>query len=390
MRTLIILSALLLTCSLCSAQNNFPVNVTNLPGAIPAEAYQGGSKNNAYTVQTVTKSQIDAAPNTSIGHLYSLNAGFGPQPAKAALVYGFWIKSSKPAPFLINIGQATGVLNSTNIPTMSVSGVADATTQYYPVNWIMRNMKSVFLYCLGFLNSEDTSTVITFTPNVTYVTDDFNYKAKHTLMWIGTSITNGSGPTATGYMYHFLVKDYLRQRGISCRNELYGISGSTSLNHYTLFKQGSYDVDMKENPPSAVFLEMAVNDASAGLTASSYKARLKEYALRYLTNPERKDVKVVFLGPTPLENTTAHDNGQNLQAAAVELVNELKILYPARVFTIPLSSSYTRTDATRYASTDTNGQRIHPNDAGHADIFTNGFMPWFNSAEGISFINGLK
>lgn len=371
---------------------SFPVQVTNQLSGTPNDAYVGGTGNNAYGLQlSVTRTAIEAAPSSSIGNLFSLNGGFGPQPGKAAVMVGFTICSTKPASFQIRVGVATGPLSGANIPEKDYAFVVNnADPVYIPCNWVIRNGLSVIAYITKLLNPSDTETVVTFSPDVYVITDDFNYNARKTIEWVGTSITNGSGPTSTGTMYHTLLLSYLRKVGKSVRQELYGISGSTTATHYSLFTKGAYDVTMNKVPPDVLVIELGVNDASAGTVTATYTQRLQLYAERFLTNPEKANIMVLILGATPLENTTAYNNSVTLDAAASALVTTMQGTYPNRIFFVPLSSSFDRLVASNYASTDTPGSRIHPSDQGCQAIMTNGFETWLATAQGQTFLQRLS
>lgn len=390
MKKLISYLILLLWLVKVAAQSSFPVQVTNQFNPVPDWAYATGQLNNIYLSQFVTRAQVEAAPNTSIGHIYALNFGFGPQPGKASVITGFTISSSRPVTLQIRYGVPTGPFVGINIPENVIVTVADSNPVYIPVNWIMRNGKSVFTNCLNFMADADTAAWIEITGNVYNITDDFYYASRKIGEWVGTSITNGSGPTSTGTMYHTLLRDTLRFLGASFRHELNGVSGSTTGQQLPLFQSGAYDRTSGGSPPDVLFIELGVNDASVATPSATYTARLRYFAERFLTNPENKKIMVVILGATPLENTTAYNNSVTLDAAAAALVTTLQGIYPNRVFFVPLSSSFDRLVAANYAATDTPGARIHPSDQGCRLIMTNGFAPWLATSQGQIFLTNLK
>lgn len=363
----------------------FPVEVQNQPSIIPAVAYRGANGTSSFSIQTVTKAQIAAAPaSPSIGgNLYGLTAGFGPQPGKALEIDGFMIGSTKMANFYIRVGVATGPLAGQNIPEIVPVGTVgpDANGRpvpvFVPCPWVIRNGQSVIPYITKILDDVATETQVTFYPIMNTRNDNFNSQALYTFKWVGTSITNGTGPTSTAYMYHNLVEAYFRSLGVSCRNDLCGRSGSATANHYTNFTKGEYDLDDNGNVPSVFFIELSVNDASTGVAATPYTTRLRKYAERLLNHPEKNDTIIVILGGTPLENTTNWNNLITLDNATDALVQELAAIdkYKDRVFFLKLRDSYPRLDRTKYASSDANGLGIHPSDIGNDDIFNNSFKP---------------
>lgn len=378
----------------------FPVEVTNPDSGIMNNAYYAGQGTNAYGLQqSITQTQIDGASSggAGFGNLFALNGGYGPGPGKALQVHGFVISSTKQATFFIRVGVATTPLSGVNIPEYNLPAIvgidADGSgdvSQFIPCNWVIRNGQSVIPYITKILNG--TTTTCTYYPIIDTITDDLNVNAKHRIAVIGTSITNGSGPTGTGYMNAFLFASELRKRGKSVKLELYGISGSTTASHYTKFIKGEYDIMPNKQAPSIWFIELAVNDASAGTNVNNYISRLREYAERGLNHPENPDMQVIIAGGTPLENTTAWNNLLVLDAAASALVDELNAIegYADRIFYIERHNSYPRTDPTKYASSDTPGSRIHQSDAGCADVFEESDLVFLDSDRGQVFLNNIS
>lgn len=369
------------------------VDISNFRNGIPAWAFSGGYNNSAYTMQRVQRSAVEAAQNTAIGHLYSLNGSWGPPPGKAAIVYGFYVSSEKKMAIQIRVGTPTGVLGSANIPERDLAIEAGPVAIFYEVNWIIRNMKSVFYNCLNFLETGSDATAdfswVAITPVVEYITDDFNFHARKVISWVTTSIGNGTGPTATGYMYPFLYKDYLRSLGKSVRLEINAISGGSSETHFLFETQGAYDTTMQGKHPDIIVFDTAVNDASSNEPAEDYVARLRQYSERALTQPENRKVLVKVLGGTPLENATNFARMQVLDNAAEDLVDELNDTYPDRVFYVGHSDAFPNTDASKYASSDTPNFRIHLNDSGHADVHYNCDRPWLSTERGQTYLSKI-
>lgn len=376
----------------------FPVEVTNPDSGIMNNAYYAGQGTNAYGLQqSILQTQIDAASSggAGFGNLFALNGGYGPGPGKALQVHGFVISSTKQATFFIRVGVATTPLSGVNIPEYNLPAIvgidadgAGDVSQFIPCNWVIRNGQSVIPYITKILNG--TATTCTYYPIIDTITDDLNVNAKHYVELVGTSIANGSGPTSTAYMYPVLFISEIRKRNKSVKLEIYGISGSTTASHYTKFTKGEYDIMPNKQPPSVVIIELAVNDASAGVSASTSVARMRTYAERMLNHPENENCMVIILGGTPLENTTAWNNLITLDTAYEALVAELAEVYSGRIFFIKLRDSFTRTDTTKYASSDTAGSRIHPSDSGCADIFEDSLLPWLDGEDGQTFLNALS
>lgn len=370
----------------------FPVEVTNQASSIPKDAYQGGVNNNAYSLKLVTRTELEAATNTSIGHLYALNAGFAPQPGKAAVITAFTFTSTATITIQGRVGIPVGPLNGVNVPERVFTAVVEANhVVRIPVNWVIRNGQQCTVYALNFMDDNDTEAWIGAHPEVYYITDDYNYNARLTMAVIGTSITNGSGPSSTVNMYITKFKQYLRSLGGNVRYELYGISGSTSTQHSQYFDKGAYDVMANGLPPDIVVLEMAVNDASSGMVVETSIANYTRLITMFLNYPGKDDIRVLVLGATPLESNTASANAEALDDALLELVNQFKesASYNERVFFIKLSGSFNRLTASNYAATDTPGSRIHPSDQGSAAIAST-LNTWADSDDGQVFVNWTK
>lgn len=362
------------------------INV-QLNNALIDQARQGEFGTNAFSLQTITAADIAAAPPSSVGPLYGLLGGFGPQPGKAAVISGFYISCTEDARFYVRVGVGTGPLANANIAEYSMTFVLQKGVHYIKSEVTLRNGQSVIPYITGY-PAGATTALVAFAGDVKYITDDFNYAARNTICWVGTSITNGTGPTSTAYMYHTLFKEELRRRGKSVRNELYGMSGSNTATHYTKFMKGDYDMTMQGKAPNVLIIELAVNDASSPPSGTLYQDRLSAYATRFLANPENKRIPVLILGGTPLENTANWNNLITLDNAAEAMVAELQETYPGRVFWVKLRDSYTRTNAAKYATSDTAGSRIHPNDSGQADIGAT-LIAWLDTEEGQTFFNSI-
>src|SRR6185295_6762155 len=165
-RILSFLLSLLVFAASFGQSNSFPVQVTNQFDPIPQWAYNGGQKNNAYAIQHVTRAQIATGTPSSIGNLYSLNGGFGPQPGKATVIKGFRVFSTRPIKMQIRVGTPTGVMANFNIPEMDLAFKVDSiSSPYISVDWTIRNLQSVFIYCLGLLVDTDTATDIMLFPD---------------------------------------------------------------------------------------------------------------------------------------------------------------------------------------------------------------------------------
>jgi len=103
----------------------------------------------------------------------------------------------------------------------------------------------------------------------------------------------------------------------------------------------------------------------AAVSDATYEANLTAFwdwvGARY------PDAKMIVCGVTPLENNTSETRADGLRTKAAAFVtaqNSPRLKY------INLGSAFDRTVSTNYASTDTPGSRVHPNDTGHPLVAT--------------------
>lgn len=191
------------------------------------------------------------------------------------------------------------------------------------------------------------------------ITDDLNFDAEKTILAIGDSILNGTGPTKSANLWTFKVRDHLKSGGASVRIVQMANSGSTTSEHEAWRAGGRYD----SVGADLVLYAVGANDASTGVAPAAYRANLEAF-----WNHARKrwpDALVVICGMSPVESNATHANAELLRAEAADFVADTS---DARLKYVNLGAAFTRTDAGYYASTDTAGSRVHPDDDGHAAI----------------------
>jgi lysophospholipase L1-like esterase len=192
------------------------------------------------------------------------------------------------------------------------------------------------------------------------LTDDFDFTAPKVAMFVGDSLLNGTGPTATPKMYPFIFKSYLNSIGQRVRVVLKSISGTTAEAHETYRAGGYHDI----NQCDLIVYQLGVNDAVSAVSGTTFTNYLTLFwnwaSKRYPT------AKMLILGVPPLENNTSEANAATLRTAAANYVASVN---SSRLAYINLGGSFDRTlGTTVYASSDTAGSRLHPNDTGHAAI----------------------
>jgi lysophospholipase L1-like esterase len=191
------------------------------------------------------------------------------------------------------------------------------------------------------------------------ITDDFEWSAPKVALFVGDSILNGTGPTATARMWPFLVKSYWRSLGTRARIVLKSVSGSTSSDHEAWRAAGYHDIPQVD----LVVYALGVNDAGTGVTDVTYTANLAAFWAH--VSKRWPTAKMIVCGPTPIENNTAETRAAGLRAAGAAWVAAQA---NARLRFVDLGSAFNRAVSSNYASSDTAGSRVHPNDTGNAAV----------------------
>jgi len=191
------------------------------------------------------------------------------------------------------------------------------------------------------------------------ITDDFDWSAPKVALFVGDSILNGTGPTATARMWPFLVKSYWRSLGTRARIVLKSVSGSTSSDHEAWRAAGYHDIPQVD----LVVYALGVNDAGTGAADATYTANLAAFWAH--VSKRWPAAKMIVCGPTPIENNTAETRAAGLRAAGAAWVAAQA---SANLRFVDLGSAFDRTLSGNYASSDAAGSRVHPNNTGHAAV----------------------
>ena len=191
------------------------------------------------------------------------------------------------------------------------------------------------------------------------ITDDLAFEAEKTVLFVGDSILNGTGPSNTANVWAFLFRDYLRALGVHARVVLKSLSGSTTSDHETFRAAGYHDIAA----PDLIVYTLGVNDAGGAVSGSAYTSNLT--AFWSWASKRYPDAKMVICGVTPLENNTSEANAATLRSAASSYVSGVA---DSRLKYINLGSAFDRTVSSNYVGSDPAGSRVHPNDTGHAAI----------------------
>ena len=193
------------------------------------------------------------------------------------------------------------------------------------------------------------------------ITDDLNFSAEKTILAIGDSILNGTGPTVSANMWTFKARDKFREQGKTVRIVQMANSSSTTSDHETWRKAGRYDGVEAD----VIFYALGVNDAGAAVSAATYRANLAAFWSH--CQKRWPNAKLIVCGVSPVEHNTTHAAAESLRDAAAAFVSDTN---HDNLFYINLGTAFLRTDSSYYVSTDAAGSRVHPDDDGHAAIAT--------------------
>ena len=223
----------------------------------------------------------------------------------------------------------------------------------------------------GILKDGDGTTSLLANINISGIrlTADFNFNANKVILWVGDSIAKGAVLGGTTYSdvnntissvspmdhYAFQVRNYLQGRGEDCRLVIKAMGGYTSRQMGWWIKNGWLDIDQAD----VVFYQLGVNDATGTTTDQQYTDELN----RLINWRDRKHprCKIVFLGNTPLNNSTNETRLatlRNLMSAQANANNKIYYLSLANAFDRTVLSNYTSNDG------------MHPNIANNVNVAT--------------------
>lgn len=196
--------------------------------------------------------------------------------------------------------------------------------------------------------------------------DDLNFNADKTILVLGDSRNNGSGPTTVDLAPAKVITNYYRGKGIDARYILKAYSGSTSRGHDTLIKRGVYDgfsrVDL-------IVYDLGTNDAVQGYNpATDTVANLARFVA--WRNRFHSTAKILVIGSPPLQgaNETALDTIRSAESVYVDGLADPTVKF------FSYKNAFDRTDGTNYLTSDgPDGTRVHPTDKGLTSMYNGGY-----------------
>ena len=194
------------------------------------------------------------------------------------------------------------------------------------------------------------------------ITDSANIDGNNVVMWVGDSITKISGIPQNSdipkYLLHtHATNDFLIQNGKDTRLTVVAEGGTTSSDGESARKRGWFDYAGKA---SYYFYAFGMNDASTGATQfSAYSGNVSSFVdWAQVKNPSSK---VIILGINPCSNDTRNTNANILRTSASNYVTNLG---NPNVFYCDMSNAFDRTNEGYYSTSDSAGDRVHPNLSG--------------------------
>lgn len=196
------------------------------------------------------------------------------------------------------------------------------------------------------------------------IADDPRLEASKSILMIGDSIqatgpSSGSGRDALAV---WQLLGHIRDNRKDYRLIMKQAGGSTSTNAEMWRRYGYLDLPF---PPSLILYQMGVNDAGQAMSAATYQANWSAFTTWALARWPQ--CKILMLGPTPIEDNTAHAAAETLRSNMSAFVTGLN---NPRVKYLNLGTAFDRTVSSNYTSSDTPGARVHPSNAGNTAIGT--------------------
>lgn len=192
-----------------------------------------------------------------------------------------------------------------------------------------------------------------------YLADSINFEARKTMLMVGDSLWNGTGPSDATHCIPWLINDYYRAKGIDCRYILKAYSGSTTEGHEAFRRIGRYDFPRLD----AIFYQLGTNDAQSAVATSTSLANAAAFvSWARLRHPA---AAIVIFGPPPLADNDDEAALADLRAA---LSAHVAGLGDERVLFCDLGAAFDRGDSGNYA-----GDGVHPDDDGLDLIWQGGY-----------------
>lgn len=197
------------------------------------------------------------------------------------------------------------------------------------------------------------------TTSYTMMTNDLDFEAESTMVWVGDSVSAGTvnADLLKEQFYQHLVKKFIRdQTGFRLRLATYAKGGTQTNSMVTMLNNNH----VRSSSPKFIFVQYGINDQSQSLGTTLYKSNLNRLFLwkKY----KHPDAILVCLDATPVEGNTretALDAYRSAMSEVVAASADSKIKY------ISMKDCYDRTlGSAIWATSDGAGSdRLHPGTA---------------------------
>lgn len=331
------------------------------PADFATRLIREGDPHTQYAMNTVAVTVVTGAVNVSL----NVTAQGPGLVGKAVWIEEITVSLSSPGIAQIQIPASTDTL----FPGLIKQVIVGTTPVTIPVRMIVRgfthsNNGNITLNVRNNLTAGSVDYYGTVSATGYRITDDFDYDAEKTILFIMDSIGNGTGPTKTANMWPFLFKKHLRELSNDARVVLKSVSSSKSTDWSGYLSAGYADIAEAD----LIIYTPSVNDAGAAVSNETYTTALQSFW--DWKQRQFSSAHAIITGTTPLENNTSETRAVGLRTAASTFVSDIN---HSNLHYINNGSRFDRTVSTNYASTDTPGSRVHPNDAGHSSI-ASGFI----------------
>lgn len=286
---------------------------------------------------------------------------------RAVFVESLYLTSTINIKVAILIQPPIASINRIFYVTVTPSGITIPIKQLYRSFGVDSTTFNFQVRIDAVLTPNPTTDAFTFDSGMIFIsiTDDLYVNFSNRILWLGDSISDGTGCTKTAEMYPFMFKNYYASKKVNLSNQ--SIPGTQSNDHYTFTQSGKYDT----YPWDMVVLSIGVNDASQNIIPSkvvdNYTAIISYF------KQANNQCKFLIIAGTPVENDTLYAKLSDISTALMDLKNESN-----GIFAVSCLSAFDRKNTSYYATSDTTGNHIHPNGSGNLSIY-NVIKPYLDS-----------
>lgn len=293
-----------------------------------------------------------------------------PSLGKVALIEEITVSVSEKATVRFNIGGPSGDVGSAGFTSRELyaSLAAGGTHSWHP-NWILRGfmlLSAPVVFLTDLYGQTLSSMRVSWNLTGHQIADDLNFNAAKTMLFVGDSLLDQTGISASQNSLAFLTKDYFNGLGSNARIVLKTVAGATTTNHESWRQQYFLDgiaIDM-------LVYFLGPNDYGQSVARATSLANVT--AMWNWLHACQPQAKMLILGPSPMEldaQETAMQAIRDDQAAFVAGVNNPLLKF------ITLAGAFDRKNTSFYVTTDPSGSHVHMVDRGHLACFANNIQP---------------